>query len=179
MKPSKLCRFLLHYDVDVPSVIVTLFISACFLFEAIGAFWDGCLVISGLAMAATIVVVIMLWPCRSEMRRGSASAIRYHDGEQPVLQVRSDLVNSGQGQTPLAGCLIITNKRVVFVGKGSQIKEIDLDEILGIEARSHLLGIERWIRISATNDRVMLLAVNYPRCLRLFIWSLIANLGLV
>lgn len=165
-----ICLKLLEWDVDLLSLIASMLIVMLFTMEVLVSLWQGALISASIGIPLIVLVIVLLWP--SILGRNLdkiSSSLDYDDGEQTLLRVRSRLICD---YSTVPGCLVVTNRRVVFVGKDSKKESVILSSIISVEGRCRFLGIERWVRI-VTSDRIMLVAVNYPGCLRWFIASII------
>lgn len=157
---------------DFLSLIPFIIIIVPFTIEILVSIWQWALLSASIGAAVIVLVIKCLWtPTLSLNYNKTLSSLDCNDGEQPLLRVRSRLIRD---HSNLPGFLVVTNRRIVFVGKDTKKESVELSSIISVEGRCRFLGIKRWI-IIATNDRVMLFAVNYPECLRLFIASIISG----
>jgi hypothetical protein len=140
-----------------------------FAIEAIKALLDNAYSLAVLFTVITIAVTIALWPWNLGHCYRKTLSISLDENEYILLQVKAhSLIN----QSSIRGCLIVTNRRIIF-HNGITIQEsMPLIDILFMESRSRILGIERWIRI-VSKDKAIILGVNYPRCLKIYIESII------
>lgn len=114
---------------------------------------------------------MLLWPLILGRKYDkTCSSPDYGDGEYILLRVWARLTCD---HSTLPGYLAITNLRIE---KDSKKESVLIDSIISVEGRCRFLGIERWVNI-VTKGRIMLVAVNYPVCLRLFITSIIPGLS--
>lgn len=174
MNKQFICHKVLKYDVDILSLITSAIIIILFAIEVLASTWRVTLLSAGIAIAAIVLAIKLL--CMPPLSRNYArilSSLDYDDGEQSLLIVRSRLICDHLARP---GYLVVTNRRIVFIGKDSKKESIVLSSIISVEGRCRYLGIERWVKI-ATNDRIMVVSVNYPKCLSLFIESIISGIS--
>jgi hypothetical protein len=174
MTKQFVCRKLLQYDVDLLSFITSTLIMIPFTIEVLLSLWQPFLLSACIGIAVIVLEIILWWlPMLGRNYDKTCASLDYDDGEQLLLRVWARLICD---HLTLPGYLAITNRRIVFVGKDSKKESVLLGSIISVEGRCRFLGIERWVKI-VTKDRNMLVAVNYPGCLRWFITSIIPGLS--
>lgn len=169
-----ICRKLMQYDVDVLSLIAFTLIVMLFTIKVLVCLWQSLLLPASIGIAGIVLAIMLLWPSTLGRKYDkTCTSLDCDEGEQPLLRVWARLLCD---HSALPGYLAITNRRIVFVGKDSKKESVLLDSIICVEGKCRFLGIERWVKI-VTKDRIMLVAVNYPVCLQMFIRSIIPGLS--